>query len=558
MDPRRSTTRRNLLRAGLAAGSALAFGAAPSGTGHAAPSLRTDPFRLGVASGDPDPTSVVLWTRLALDPLAPDGLGGMPARRYDLSWQVADDRNFRRVVGSGHAVARPEFGHAVHVTARGLRPGREYFYRFRQGRHVSPIGRTVTAPGREEMPAALAMSFVSCSQYEHGWFTAYRRLAEDEPDLVLHLGDYQYEYRAGSYVAPTGNVRDHDGPETTDLAGYRQRHAQYKSDQDLQAAHAIAPMTVVFDDHEVDNNWAADMPEKPDEQPGFTERRAAAFRAYYENMPLRPESIPQNPPNGPAIRIHRRLHWGRLANFHLLDTRQFRDDQGCGDGYRTDCPEAVDPSRSILGADQERWLADGFRRSDAVWDVIGQQVFFAQRDNDQGPLKTVSMDGWDGYAASRDRVTRSWLDAGVRNAVVLTGDVHAHWASEVKLDYDDPDSPTVGSELVCSSVTSGGDGEDSVSGSHPWLQWNPHLRFQNNLRGYVRTKITGDRLDADFRCLPKVSVADQPVFTRASFAVIDGVPGLQQTADTPPVTTMRKRSVDQITRSTVEWETERP
>jgi alkaline phosphatase D len=398
------------------------------------------------------------------------------------------------------------------------------------------------------------MSFVSCSQFEHGWFTAYRRLAEDQPDLVLHLGDYQYEYTAGSYVASTGNVRDHDGPETTDLAGYRQRHAQYKTDPDLQAAHAIAPFAVVFDDHEVDNNWAGDIPEKAADLPGFIERRAAAFRAYYENMPLRPESIP----NGPSIQIYRRLRWGKLANFHLLDTRQFRDDQGCGDGYRTDCPAASDPSRSIAGAEQEKWLADGFTRSEATWDVIGQQVFFAQRDNDQGPLKTVSMDGWDGYAASRDRITRSWLDAGVRNAVVLTGDVHAHWASDLKLNYDDPDSPTVGSELVCSSITSGGDGADSPSGSHPWLQWNPHLRFQNNLRGYVRTKITGNRIDADFRCVNKVSVPDQRAFTRASFAVIDGVPGLQQTADTPPVTTMRTRPADEVTRSTVDWETTRP
>ncbi|SDS55525.1 alkaline phosphatase D [Microlunatus soli] len=543
-----------MLRAGLVTTSAAALGTLPVATANAAPQLPADPFTLGVASGDPDSRSVILWTRLAIDPLADDGRGGMPNRSYPLSWQIADDERFRRVVRSGQAVARPDYGHAVHVTADGLRPGREYYFRFRQGRYLSPVARTVTAPAADESPAALAMSFVSCSQYEHGWFTGYRRLAEDQPDLILHLGDYQYEYKANSYVAPTGNVRDHAGPETVDLAGYRQRHAQYKTDPDLQAAHSAAPFVVVFDDHEVDNNWAADIPEHAEDAPGFIDRRAAAFRAYYENMPLRPTSIPQ----GAAIQIYRRLQWGKLANFHLLDTRQFRDDQGCGDGYDHDCPEAVDPNRSITGAEQERWLVDGFRRSTATWDVIGQQVFFAQRDNDQGPLKTVSMDAWDGYAASRDRITKAWVDAKVRNPVVLTGDVHAHWASDLKLDYDDPDSPTVGSELVCSSITSGGDGADSASGAHPWLAWNPHLRFQNNLRGYVRTKITAERMDADFRCVAKVSVPDQPVFTRASFAVFDGRPGLQQTQDNPPVAPLGKRPATEVTRDTVDWETKRP
>jgi len=221
------------------------------------------------------------------------------------------------------------------------------------------------------------MSFVSCSQYEHGYFTAYRRLAEDEPELILHLGDYQYEYAPDTYNIPGGNPRDHEGPETVTLANYRQRHAQYKSDPDLQAAHAVAPWAVVFDDHEIENNWADEVPEQPD--PNFLARRAAAFQAYYENMPLRRTSIPR----GIDMQLYRRLHWGRLATFHMLDTRQFRDDQGCGDGYR-DCPAATDPARSITGAAQEKWLLDGFHRSTARWDILGQQVFFGQRDNNAG------------------------------------------------------------------------------------------------------------------------------------------------------------------------------
>lgn len=369
---------------------------------------------------------------------------------------------------------------------------------------------------------------------------------------MLHLGDYQYEYRAGGYVAPGGNVRDHEGPETETLANYRQRHAQYKNDPDLQAAHAIAPWLVVWDDHELDNNWADEIPENS--QPNFLARRAAAFQAYYENMPLRRTSIPR----GIDMQLYRRIRWGKLANFHMLDTRQYRDDQGCGDGY-DDCPAAIDPARSITGAEQEEWLIDGFHRSKARWDILGQQVFFAQRDNNPGPAKITSQDAWDGYVASRQRITQGWVDAKVRNPVVLTGDVHAHWASELKLDYDDPTSRTVGSELICSSITTGGDGADSNPADHPFLQINPHLRFYKNLRGYVSTKITPTHMQADFRCLPQVKEAGAAAFTRATFIIEDREPGLHQTFDRPPAT-LRKAPADpaQIIADTVAWETERP
>jgi alkaline phosphatase D len=548
-------TRRTLLLSSAAAGVAgaattwpLAATAAP----YQGP-LRSDPFTLGVASGDPDPDGFVLWTRLAPTPLAEDGLGGMPSRVVPVEWEVAADERFRRVVRRGVAAARPESAHTVHVELAHLLPGREYFYRFRAERYVSPVGRTRTAPPLWATGGTLAMSFVSCSQYEHGYFTAYRRLAEDEPELILHLGDYQYEYQAGAYVIAGGNPRDHQGPETVTLANYRQRHAQYKTDPDLQAAHAVAPWAVVFDDHEVENNWADEVPEQPD--PNFPARRAAAFQAYYENMPLRRTSIPR----GIDMQLYRRLHWGRLATFHLLDTRQFRDDQACGDGYK-DCAAAADPTRSITGAEQERWLLDGFRRSTARWDVLGQQVFFGQRDNNSGPAVVTSMDSWDGYAASRDRITRGWVDAGVRNPVVLTGDVHAHWADELKLDYADPTSRTVGTELVCSSITSTGNGADVPSGNHPWAAWNPHLRFYNNQRGYVRTTITGDAMTADFQVVPYVTTPGAPIHTRATFVIEDRVPGLHQTADAPtpggPAATLR--SAGDLGAETVRQETERP
>ena len=241
------------------------------------------------------------------------------------------------------------------------------------------------------------MAFASCSNFPAGFFTAYRHLAEERPDLILHLGDYQYEGPAGT--SPIG--RAHVGPETVTLANYRQRQAQYKSDPDLQAAHAAAPWLAVWDDHEVDNNYADEIPERAADAPTFLERRAAAYRAYYENMPLRRTSVP----SGPGMQLYRRVQWGTLATFHMLDTRQYRDDQACGDGY-DDCPDAADPARSLPGAAQEAWLADGFRTSEATWDVLGQQVFFGRRDNDAGAANTVSMDAWDGYPASRERVAQ--------------------------------------------------------------------------------------------------------------------------------------------------------
>ncbi|HEU5025860.1 MAG TPA: alkaline phosphatase D family protein [Spirillospora sp.] len=523
----RPLSRRSFLVAGGLTAGALAV----PGIAEAAPRLRTvapgDPFTLGVASGDPAPDGFVLWTRLALDPHAEDGLGGMPSKAVQVKWEVAADERFKRIERRGTATARPEAAHSVHVELKGLRHGRDYWYRFRTGDHVSPVGRALTAPRTDSFGPALTMAFVSCAQYEHGYFTSYRRLAEEHPDLVLHLGDYQYEYKKGVYNSPGGNIRDHDGPETVTLANYRQRHAQYKSDTDLQAAHAAAPWLVVFDDHEVENNWAGYIPEEGSDTPtyeAFRARRAAAFQAYYENMPLRRSSVP----HGPDIQIYRRVRWGRLANFHMLDTRQFRDDQGCGDGYK-DCPEATDPKRSITGGAQEKWLLDGFRRSDARWDVIGQQVFFAQRDNTAGPVKKTSMDAWDGYAASRDRITRGWVDAGVRNPVVLTGDVHAHWASDLKANYDDPDSATVGSELVCSSISTTGDGTDSDPASQPFLKINPHLKFYNNQRGYVLTTIGKEEMKADFKTVASVRTPGSPVSTKATFVIEDRVPGVKQT-----------------------------
>lgn len=511
------------------------------------PAVSPDPFTLGVACGDPAPDGFVIWTRLAPRPTAEDGLGGMPYRTVRVDWEVAADDRFRDVVRRGTATAHPEWAHSVHVELHGLRPGRDYWYRFRAGPHLSPAGRARTAPHPGTYGPPLAMVFASCANYEHGLFTAYRRIAEEEPDLVLHLGDYLYEHGATD-ACPA--VRRHEGPETVTLADYRRRHAQYKTDPDLRAAHAAAPWLVVWDDHEVDNNWAADMPEERSPTPPeeFPARRAAAFRAYYENMPLRRASAPR----GASMRLHRRIRWGRLATFHLLDTRQYRHDQLCGDGWRH-CPESADPARSILGAEQEQWLLDGLAAGGARWDLIGQQVFFSRREADAGPATRTSQDAWDGYPAARDRLVRGWTRAGVRNAVVLTGDVHTHWAADIKADFADPGSACAGVELVTTSISSGGDGRDIDQATDPFLARNPHLRYHDGRRGYVRTRITPEDLTADFVVVPYVTRPGAPAQLRARFVVADGVPGLRQAYLRPPAGAYR--SGDDLVRWTIEEET---
>jgi alkaline phosphatase D len=436
----------------------------------------------------------------------------MPDRIYPVQWEVATDENFRRVVRRGFEFARPGSAHSVHVEVEGLRPGAEYFYRFRTQDHISPAGRTRTAPAPGVVRTDLTMCFASCSHFGAGHFTAYKRLAEDEPGLVLHLGDYQYEYAAGA-----NDVRKVLGPETRTLENYRLRHSQYKTDPDLQLAHATAPWLVVWDDHETENNWADEIPEQPD--PVFLDRRKNAFQAYYENMPLRRTARPR----GIDMRLYRRIQWGGLVNFHMLDTRQYRDDQACGDGVKAGCDARLEPTRSITGEEQERWILDGFRRSRARWDVLGQQVFFSQIDLTTGAAQGYNMDAWDGYKANRDRIAAGL--GTVRNGVVLTGDVHRHWAAEIKTDYTDPGSRGVGTEFVTTSITSGGDGNEDTS---PALAENPHVKFFKNRRGYVWTKFTAGELRADYRVLPYVRQAGAEASTAASFMVTDRDPSLHR------------------------------
>ncbi|GHJ45157.1 phosphodiesterase [Catellatospora sp. TT07R-123] len=502
--------RRTFVLGGLAAvGSALTAGS----LAYAAAPF---PFKLGIASGEPDASSVVLWTRLAPSPLNADGQGGMANADVAVDWQVSTTSTFATLVASGTVNARYADAHSVHVVAGGLNPDSDYYYRFRAQGHISPVGRTRTAPAVGTFGRDLVMAFASCAHYESGYYTAYRRMAEDNPDLILHLGDYIYED-----AATAGSVREHVGSEIVSLADYRRRYALYKSDPDLQAAHAVAPWLVVPDDHEVENNYANMV--RNDSSPAlttaqWTQRRTDAYRAYYENMPLRPAQAPV----GNSIPLYRRVRWGNLATFHMLDTRQFRNDQACGDGWKV-CADADLASRSLPGTAQEAWLLDGLAQHYGTWDILGQQVFFARRFDTAG---ASSMDAWDGYRASRARIQQGWLDRQVRNPLVLTGDVHAAWANNLKADYANAGSATIGTELVCTSITSGGNG--TATTAIPDVATNPHLKFYSDRRGYVLTTISQSQVRADFRSVATVTEHGAPVSTLRSYVIADGQPGLQQ------------------------------
>ncbi|MEU6813189.1 alkaline phosphatase D family protein [Streptomyces sp. NPDC046831] len=521
--------RRFLTVTGAAAALAFAVNLPASGTAAAAEldpaRLTEDPFTLGVASGDPLPGSVLLWTRLAPAPHQADG--GLPARRVPVRWELARDEGFRHVLRRGTAVAHPEFNHAVHVEVGGLGENRVYYYRFRAGSWISRTGRTRTAPGPGSAASALSFGLVSCQRYDQGYYTAYRHLAEDDVDVVFHLGDYLYEYAVnsagGARAYAAGTVPDVHNHETVTLRDYRLRYGLYKSDPDLVAAHAAHPFVVTWDDHETENNYADDVSEKNDPTEEFLLRRAAAYRAYWENMPLRRPQLP----DGPDLRLYRRLHWGRLAQFDVLDTRQYRSDQAYGDGWQYPGPESEDPSRTLTGATQERWLIDGWRRSRAVWNVVPQQVTFSQRRNTTAVPSKVSMDSWDGYPASRERVLAGAEAAGVDNLMVLTGDVHVHYAFDIKRDFDDQDSRTLGTEIVTTSVTSGGNGSAKPSDWGAYRAANPHLRFYDGRRGYATVELGRELARVDYKTVPHVTTPGAPLTTAASFVTEVGDQGLK-------------------------------
>lgn len=501
---------------GVAAAAALAT--VPAGSARATPRPPRPgfPFTLGVASGDPTSTGAVLWTRLAPEPFEPGG--GMPARSVTVDWQVAADERFRRVVRGGTARAMPRLGHSVHVEVDGLRPDREYFYRFRYRGEDSPMGRTRTAAASG---GGLAFAVASCQAWDNGFYPSYRHMATEDLDLVVHLGDYVYE----GGVPADGGLRHTPTPDVLraaprDLERWRMQYALYKSDPDLQAAHARFPWMVTWDDHEVQNDYANTMSQYEGDIGAL---RAAAYQAWYEHQPVRAPSAPG--PNGP--RVYRRLRWGTLAQLDVLDGRQYRSVPPCGWGEADACAPAYDPAVTMLGTAQERWLYDGLATSRARWNLLGNNVMLGRLDHDGTEGDRLWHDAWDGFPAARNRLTDTWVRHGVRNPVALTGDWHSTFANDILRDFDDPSSPVVASELVGTSISSNGDGEVYGPYYGPMIKYNPHIKFfDGDRRGYLRCHLDRDRLRADLRVVTTVSRRDAPESTYASFVVENNRPGV--------------------------------
>jgi alkaline phosphatase D len=484
------------------------------------PRSRGYPFSLGVASGYPSASGMVLWTRLAPEPLAPGG--GVEPKVVPVRYEIARDERFRDVVVEDTAYATPEWSHSVHVEARGLEADRWYWYRFHTEDATSAVGRTRTTPAADASVDRLRFAVASCQQFEQGWYSAYRHMLDDSLDLVVHVGDYVYESSWGA-----NHVRKHEAGEPVTLDDYRIRFARYRSDPDLQSAHAHCPWVSIWDDHEVENDHANDRSENDDDKDWFLARRAAAYKAYYEHMPM-PRSML---PFGPAMPIHTRLAYGQLASINLLDDRQYRSYQPCpragrgGGAFIEDCKERLDPSATMLGTKQEKWLEAGLDASTSRWNLLAQQTLMAQADALAGPGERFYSDGWDGYPAARKRLLDFLGKRKPANPVVLSGDVHSFWVNDLKPDFANAKSPIVASELVGTSISSQPPPEERIQTAK---SEGPHIHFANGAhRGYLRVELTPQRLTVDLRALDDATDRKTACNTLASFVIEDGKPGPQ-------------------------------
>lgn len=475
----------------------------------------SNPFSLGVASGDPDSESMILWTKLAPKPLQLDS--GMPAIGYtEVKWEVAKDESFQNIVSSGVTEARAELGFSVHVETSGLKPDSWYFYRFHCSNYTSSVGQTRTMPLDSAKIQKLKFAMTSCQSYEQGLYTAYEQMAADNVDLVFHLGDYIYEY-----AGKDGRVRKHLGKEIETLAEYRRRYAQYRLDKHLQMMHAKCPWLVTWDDHEFDNNWADEVSEKKGvNKAAFLKRRAAAFQAYYEMMPLRKTSVPR----GIDMTLYRQSSFGQLANFYVLDTRQYRTDQPNGDGKDPLNAAARNPANTLLGKDQKAWMYSSLNKSNATWNVLAQQVMMAtvntQRKKNQPAV--YSMDQWPGCVSERNDIMRFMSEKKISNPVVLTGDIHSNWANELRIDDLKMDSKPVATEFVTTSLSSGGNKGQGTAMENIYKSNNASVQFHNTERGYILCEVTPDQWLSYYKVIDDVEKAGGKTSIRASYAVQAG------------------------------------
>lgn len=506
----------------LVFGGGRALGASGRHVG-ATPSLPSDPFRLGVGSGDPLPDAVVLWTRLAVDPMSPEP---MPPVAVPVRWEIAIDERFRDVVRSGTRETGPDLGHSVHVDARGLDPGRDYWYRFRAGDYESPIGRTRTAPDPGRRVNRISFAVTSCQSYQAGYYTAYEQMSRDDVAFVVFLGDYIYE-------VPVGSVRSHGLPNfSATLDEFRRQYAAHHADTQLQAAHAAAPWIVTWDDHEVEDNYAARQPgalgiaRDPDAASKFAAKRAAAYQAWWENMPVRA----RRPSANGSMRIYRSFRFGDLITLPVVDNRQYRSPQPIqmvqppGGGPQP--PAAFDPNATILGKEQERWLLRTLDQSDARWNVLAQQTQMAAVDRTpEDDSNGYSADTWDGYVAARNRLLGHVEKARIKNFVTLGGDTHTSSVAELYADYQKQGSPVVGTEFVAPPATSLENlPEVFVQG----VLRNPHIHlFDTKSKGYLRCEVTRSELRADYRYVTTTQQPQAEPLVGTSWVVESGTPGAQ-------------------------------
>lgn len=487
----------------------------PSRT-FAAP-LAENPFGLGVASGHPTADSVVLWTRL---------MAGNPAESpggpINVGWTIAEDERLQKPVQSGTATAEPDWAHSVHVEVGGLKPNRPYWYRFTANGKASPVGRTLTAPAPGEHVSKLNFAVASCQQYEQGYYGSHRHLAQEQLNAVLFVGDYIYETSWGRNL-----VRHHDAGRPTTLPAYRNRYALYKSDPDLQASHAAHPWIVTWDDHEVVNDYANDISPTDHDPQTFLAIRAAAYRAYWEHMPL-PNAMR---PTGPSMKLYDRFRFGDLVELTVIDDRQYRAHNACRAEFTTsrnltDCAERLDPSRTMLGAEQEAWFADGMKRASARWNLIAQQTLMAELDRSpQGGKHVFWADGWDGYSTARQRLLDAVATSPVRDTVVVGGDVHSFWGADLKQDFADPKSRTVATEFVGGSITSAGPPDKDFQAARAY---NPHIKYaKSEIYGYGLVTFEPKAATATVRAVESIKRADTPIATASRFAIEAGQPGVK-------------------------------
>jgi alkaline phosphatase D len=481
--------------------------------------LPADPFTLGVASGDPTDASVILWTRL----MGPDGALDMDD--VPVTWEL---RQGDEVVGNGSMIAERRFAHSVHVDVADLEPNTAYTYDFTAGSFTSPTGRTRTMPALDDATTPMTLVFASCQDYEAGYYSAWRHAAADEPDLVMFLGDYMYE-TGGDEAA----LRQHTGSECETLDDYRARYALYKSDPDLQAAHAVSPWLVVWDDHEVDNDYADSISQDDDDITLFEERRLAAYQAWWEHQPVRLDP----PTDGSGYRIWRDTSFGALAHIFMIDTRGERSEQPCEDQaldlpqlstvrITPVCDAAVATTQSMMSAEQEAWLVDGLAASTATWNVLGNQVFMFGASVLPGSTPPLVInDTWDGYPETRRRLL-STVEPG-KNLVVLTGDFHASAVGDLRADPFDTSLPVVGTEFMGTSISSLFPAE-AVDLATAAIASNPHISWFDARKGYTRCTVTPTTWTTELRVVADVTDPESPVETVATFVVDAGTPGARR------------------------------